>query len=78
MPFVRGREPTSSAMLVPSKASSGRSCRSRPASSGKAQSTSSIATPSSAPIAGGISSRRRSTGWSGPSSCPLAMRNTRL
>ena len=49
-----------------------------PASSGKAQSTSSIATPSSAPIACGISSRRRSTGWSGPSSCPLAMRNTML
>ena len=38
MPFVRGREPTSSAMLTPSKASFGSSCRSRPASSGKAQS----------------------------------------
>ncbi len=48
------------------------------ASSGNAQSTSSIATPSSAPIAGGISSSRRSTGCSGPSSCPEAMRNTRL
>ena len=40
--------------------------------------SSSIATPSSAPIAGGISSSRRSTGWSGPSSCPEAMRKTRL
>ena len=29
MPFVRGREPTSSAMLAPSKPSSGLSCRSR-------------------------------------------------
>ena len=38
MPLVRGREPTSSATLVPSKASAGWSCRSRPASSGKAQS----------------------------------------
>ncbi len=55
MPLVRGREPTSSAMLTPSKASSGLSCRSRFASRGKAQSTTSIATPSSAPIAGGIS-----------------------
>ncbi len=78
MPLVRGREPTSSATLTPSNASSGVSCRSSAPSSGNAQSTSSIATPSSAPIACGISSRRRSTGWSGPSSCPLAMRNTML
>ena len=38
MPLVRGREPTSSAMFVPSNASAGSSCRSSPLSSGKAQS----------------------------------------
>jgi hypothetical protein len=44
-------------------------------SSGKAQSSSSIAVPSAALIAGGISSRLSSTGVSGPSIWPLAMRN---
>jgi hypothetical protein len=47
-------------------------------SSGNAQSSSSMTTPSSAFRAGVISSRRSSTGWSGPSSAPLAMRNSRL
>jgi hypothetical protein len=49
-----------------------------PASNGKAQSSSSITTPSSAPSAGVISSSWRITGWSGPSIDPLAMRKRRL
>ena len=48
---------------------------SMPASNPNAQSSSSIATPSSAFIAGSISSNRSTTGWSGPSSWPDAMRN---
>src|SRR6476659_4194948 len=44
-------------------------------SSGKAQSTSSIAVPSAAFSAGSISRRRRRTFSSGPSSWPEAMRN---
>ncbi len=55
----------------------GRAGRGRRAA-GRHSRSSSIATPSSAPIACGISSRRRSTGCSGPSSCPLAMRKTML
>ena len=47
-------------------------------SSGKAQSSSSICTPSSAPSAGVISSSWRATGVSGPSIEPEAMRNSRL
>ena len=47
-------------------------------SNGKAQSSSSITTPSRAGSAGVISSSRSSTGWSGPSIAPLAMRNSRL
>ncbi len=77
MPFVRGRAPTSSATFVPSKPSCGLSWMSMPASSGKAQSSSSIAVPSAALTAWGISSRFRWTLVSGPSSAPDAMRNSR-
>ena len=48
---------------------------STPASSGKAQSSSSIAVPSAALTAAGISSSDSCTGVSGPSSWPLAIRN---
>ena len=61
-------------MLVPSKASLGSSEMSMPRSSGKAQSSSSMAVPSAALIASGISSRRRFTSVSGPSISPAAMR----
>ena len=76
MPFVRGRAPTSSATLTPSNAALASSVMSIPASSGKAQSSSSIAVPSAALTASGISSRRRRTGWSGPSIWPEAIRNS--
>ena len=46
-----------------------------PASSGNAQSSNSMAVPSAALTAGGISSSDSLTGVSGPSSCPLAIRN---
>ena len=59
IPLVRGFAPTSSATLTPSKASFGSSEMSMPASSGKAQSTSSIAVPSAALTASGISSIER-------------------
>ena len=77
MPAVRGRAPTSSATLQPSKAALASAVMSMPDSSGKAQSSSSIAVPSAALSAGSISSRRRRTGVSGPSSWPEAMRNSR-
>ena len=76
MPLVRGRAPTSSATWTPSKAAMGSPWTSTPASSGKAQSSSSIAVPSALRIASGISSRFRWIGVSGPSSCPLAIRNS--
>ena len=63
-------------MLTPSKATFGSSVISIPASSGKAQSSSSIAVPSAALTAAGISSRLSATGVSGPSIAPLAMRNS--
>ena len=75
MPLVRGRAPTSNAMLQPSNASAGSSWMSIPASSGKAQSSSSIAVPSAALRASGISSSFRWTGASGPNIWPLAIRN---
>ena len=78
MPLDRGREPTRRATFAPLKAVPGSSLNSRPARSGKAQSSSSIATPSRAPMAGGISRSWRTTGWSGPSMAPLAIRKTRL
>ena len=63
-------------MFAPSKATFGSSLISIPASSGNAQSSSSMAVPSAACSAGVISSRRSSTGVSGPSIAPLAMRNS--
>ena len=78
MPLLRGRAPTSRATLAPSKMRLASSPISTPARVGKAQSSSSITTPSSAPSAGEISSSRSSTGVSGPSSAPLAMRKSRL
>jgi hypothetical protein len=62
MPLLRGRAPTSSAQLAPAKARLGSSVSTRSLSSGKAQSTSSMATPSSAFSAGVISSSCRITG----------------
>ena len=76
IPFVRGRAPTRKATLAPSNASSGWSLISIPLSSGKAQSSSSIAVPSAAPSAGVISSKRSSTGRSGPSNWPEAIRKS--
>ena len=78
MPLVRGLEPTSKAIWTPSKASSGSSLSTICASSPKAQSSSSIATPLRASMAGGISSICSTTGWSGPSIDPEAIRNSRL
>ncbi len=78
MPLLRGRAPTSRATLASPKATSASSLVVTPASSGKAQSSSSMTTPCSAPRAGVISSSCRMTGWSGPSISPLAMRNSRL
>ncbi len=76
MPALRGMAPTSSATLAPSKATFGSSVISMPDSSGKAQSSSSMAVPSAAFTACGISSRLSLTGTSGPSSWPEAMRNS--
>ena len=78
MPGPRGRAPTRRARLTPSKTLIGSSPISMPASVGKAQSSSSMTTPSRALSAGVISRRRSSTGVSGPSIAPLAMRNNRL
>ena len=76
MPFERGRAPTSIATFTPSNACVGSSKISVEASSGKAQSWSSMAVPSAALTASGISSRRRSICSSGPSIWPLAIRNS--
>ena len=59
MPFERGRAPISSATLTPSNAVFWSSVMSTPDSSGNAQSSSSIAVPSAAFTASGISSRVR-------------------
>ena len=75
MPGPRGRAPTRRPTLQPSKAGFGSSKMSIRRSSGKAQSSSSIAVPSAALTASGISSRLSSTGVSGPSIWPLAIRN---
>ena len=75
--LVVGNPANTNALIAASNATFGSSVASMPASSGKAQSSSSIATPCSAPTACGISSSRSSTGWSGPSIWPLAMRNRR-
>ncbi len=72
MPFDRGREPISSAQLTPSKATSGSSVATMLSSNGKAQSSSSMTTPSSDGRAGVISSRCRATRVSGPKTSPEA------
>ena len=77
MPGPRGRAPTRSARLTPSKIFSASSPISTPASPENAQSSSSMTTPSSVLSAGVISSRRSSIGRS-PVRDPLARRNNRL
>jgi len=76
MPALRGMAPTSSATSASPKATSASSVRTISLSSGKAQSSSSIATPSSAPRAGVISNMFNATGWSGPSMAPDAIRKS--
>jgi hypothetical protein len=77
IPLVRGRLPTKKAMSAPSKAVVASSVWTMPASSGNAQSDSSMATPPRAGSAGVISRRRSTMGRSRPSA-PLASRKTRL
>ena len=62
--------------MAPSNPAVGLSKMSIELNSGKAQSFSSIAVPSAAFTACGISSSRRATGVSGPSSAPEAIRNS--
>ena len=76
MPALRGIDPTSSAHDVPSKAVFRSEVATMSCSRGKAQSSSSMHTPSSAFIAGSISSSRSTIGWSSPRSWPEAMRNS--
>ena len=76
IPCLRGIDPTRSAHDEPSNASFSLLVNSIPARSGKAQSSSSMATPSSDFMAGSISSILRTTGWSGPSIWPEAIRNS--
>ena len=80
MPGPRGFAPTSIATSASRNASFGSDEPCMPASSGNAQSSISIITPLSAACAlsTGSSSSCRMTGWSGPSICPEAMRNSRL
>ena len=78
IPALRGIAPTSRATSASPNAVLASSVQTTPASSGKAQSSSSIRTPSRAPSAGVISSNWSSTGVSGPSIEPEAMRNNRL
>jgi hypothetical protein len=74
IPFARGRAPIRRATFAPSNAWFGSSKMSIERSSGKAQSSISIAVPSAALTASGISSSDSATGVSGPSIWPLAMR----
>ena len=75
MPALRGMEPTSSAHDVPSKAVLRSDVATMSCTRGKAQSSISMTTPSSTFMAGSISRRRSTIGWSSPSSWPEAMRN---
>ena len=77
IPALRGTDPTSSAQLVPLKPSLRSEVPTISLRRGKAQSSSSIITPSSAAMPGSISMRRRLTGWSGPNTPPEAMRKRR-
>ena len=78
MPALRGIAPTSRATSASPNATLASSVQTISVSSGKAQSSSSIFTPLSAPSAGVISSSCRAMGVSGPSIDPEAMRNRRL
>ena len=77
MPFVRGREPTRNAAVVPVNASSRSVVTVTDWSSGKAASASSMATPVAACFAGSISSNTKSTGTSLPKTSPEATRKAR-
>ena len=77
IPSLRGIAPTSSAHSTPSKARRGSLVATTSLRSGKAQSSSSMTTPSSAFMAGSTSSNRRTRGWSGPSRWPEPIRKTR-
>ena len=77
IPALRGMAPTRKAALTPSKTFFGSSPISMFTRLPKAQSSSSMTTPSRALRAGVISRRRSSMGVS-PSSEPEAMRNSRL
>ncbi len=78
MPLVRGRAPTSRASWAPSNTSRGSEPISTSASSGNAQSCSSMTVPSRAGSAEGISSSRSRTGRWRPSMSPWAIRKSRL
>ena len=73
MPFFRGNPPMKQATSTPLQASSRSVVATTPFSSGNAASMSSMRTPSRAPAAGGMSSRCRTTGVSGPSITPRAI-----
>ena len=77
MPALRGTEPTRRAQEVPSKAVFRSVVATMSLTRGNAPSSISMTTPSRAFIPGSISSRRRTTGWSGPSSWPEAIRKRR-
>ena len=68
MPAFRGMDPTRSAQEVPSKAVLRSVVVTMSLTTGKAQSSISITTPSRAFIPGSISRSRSTTGWSGPRS----------
>ena len=80
MPGPRGLEPTRMAQSASLNATSGSSVSTMPCSSGKAQSSSSMATPFSAfwTASTGISRSCRMTGWSVPNASPAAMRGRML
>ncbi len=75
MPALRGMEPTRRAQEVPSKAVLRSDVATMSCTSGKAQSSISMTTPSSTRMAGSISRSRSTIGWSSPRSWPDAMRN---
>jgi len=75
MPAFRGIDPTSNAHDAPSNAVFKSEVATMSCTNGKAQSSSSMTTPSSTFMAGSISSNLSTMGWSSPSSWPEAMRN---
>ena len=74
IPALRGTEPTRRAHETPSKAAFRSEVATMSCTSGKAQSSISMTTPSRTFRAGSISSRCSTMGWSAPSSWPEAMR----